>query len=61
MPDLFDLFRGHPDVDEFGQMAVGGDHAQRHVAGSDEIAGSLDDPPQQHRQGQVADDHLVCP
>jgi hypothetical protein len=61
MPDLFYLFGGHPDVDEFGQMAVGGDHAQRNVPGSDEIAGSLHDPPQQHRQGQVANDHLVRP
>ncbi len=50
---------GHADVDELGEAAVRGEHAERGVTGSDELAGGLGDPAQHHRQGQPTGDGLV--
>jgi hypothetical protein len=47
------------------EAAGGSDHPQGAILGIDQLAGSLDNPPQHHRQGQIADDGLIgleqCP
>ena len=59
VPDSLGDHRGDTDVDELGQAAVGGEHAQRRVAGADEVAGGDGDAVQHVGQGQPAVDHLV--
>ena len=59
VPDPVDEGRRETDVDELGQPAVRGEHAERGVAGADELAGRLHDAVQHLGQGQPARDHVV--
>ena len=59
VPDPVDEGRRETDVDELGQPAVRGEHAERGVAGADELPGRLHDAVQHLGQGQPARDHVV--
>jgi hypothetical protein len=58
VPDPGDQLGRHPGVDELGQPAVRGEHAQRRVAGADQLTRRFGDAVQHYRQGQAAIDHL---
>ena len=61
VPDPRHRFRGHAHVYELGQSTGRRDHPQRCVPRADQLPRRVRDPPQQHRQRQVPDHHLVRP
>ena len=56
--DVVDHVVGHAGVDELGKAPVGGDDAQRGVAGAHQLARGLGDVPQHGGEIEVADDQL---
>ena len=52
---------GMPTCTNSARPPSGADHPQRRVARADQLARRLGDPPQQHRQRQIPDHHLVGP